>query len=386
MLKSATYLDLTLWIIIAICLGLSIYSSWCGLGLTYDSNDYLSAASSFSSDQILLNKDGSPYSFHAPLFPIILSIMGDDPLFKIKVLNIVFLLMTMIAMLVIIRQSISNHFLIVMSFTAIFVSVGQQMIYSFVWTEPTFVFLFMLHNIFLIRYLKGTNQYDFFGMILFAFLMGITKNTGFFIIIPTTLFLLIQLKTKRFATSLVYFFIGSSGFIAWNLYAFFVLGLYLEVYDGVGFLNGGLNNLINYLDIISQWFLPSVIPMRIRLIIELLLLGIGLKMLRLNKMNLSAKVFLAQFVCYTIVMVFFVEVDKDEIERLLSIIYPWFIIGLFILIDSGWSNLTIKVKRVFILFFVFGVVYIGIRSFNNIDMWHHRHCVKNQIYDKGNDT
>ena len=87
MIKSVKYFEYSIWIVIALSIGLIIYSTWCGIGLTYDSFDYLAAASSFQKDGILRNHNGGPYFFHAPLFPVLVSILGEDPLAKIKFIN-----------------------------------------------------------------------------------------------------------------------------------------------------------------------------------------------------------------------------------------------------------------------------------------------------------
>ncbi len=142
MIKSVKYFEYSIWIVVALSTGLIIYSTWCGIGITYDSIDYLAAASSFQKDSILCNHNGSPYFFHAPLFPVLLSILGENPLVKIKVINLLLFFIMLLTIQQIIHQYFTHRWLNVMCLFAIGFGVGQQMIYNFIWTEPSFLFLF----------------------------------------------------------------------------------------------------------------------------------------------------------------------------------------------------------------------------------------------------
>ena len=374
MIKSVKYFEYSIWIVIALSIGLTIYCTWCGIGLTYDSFDYLAAASSFQKDSILRNHNGSPYFFHAPLFPVLLSLLGENPLVKIKVINLLLFLMTLLTIQQIIDRHFTHRWLNVMCLFAIGFGVGQQMIYNFVWTEPSFLFLFALHNLFLIKYLKRHRKQELVWLILMAFLMGITRNAGFFILFSTAIVLFLYRKEKENYSIVFYLFIGSSGFVLWNLYAFFILNGFDGILNDDAFFSGYWINLINYLDIFLQWIFPSIIPIVLRLVFLLSFFIISLKLINARNFAFLTKVFFTQFLIYTFIMIFFVEVDKSEIERLLAIVYPWFIVGLLLLIDQFWHKLNRSVKRIFQICLVVWLIYVGGRSIKNSIMWHQNHC------------
>src|SRR5688572_17596485 len=63
--------------VIVISLLIQFYVTNCGLLLTYDSREYLSAANSFNEQGVFMGTDGTPYVFWPPLFPMILSLFAD---------------------------------------------------------------------------------------------------------------------------------------------------------------------------------------------------------------------------------------------------------------------------------------------------------------------
>src|SRR5688572_11016985 len=65
--------------IIVLSLVIQFYVTNCGLLLTHDSLEYLSAAIGFREHGVLTGTDGTPYVFWPPLFPLILSFFKDAP-------------------------------------------------------------------------------------------------------------------------------------------------------------------------------------------------------------------------------------------------------------------------------------------------------------------
>src|SRR5688572_27443379 len=63
--------------VIVLSLVIQFYVTNCGLLLTHDSREYLSAARSFREHGVLTGTDGTPYVFWPPLFPLILSFFKD---------------------------------------------------------------------------------------------------------------------------------------------------------------------------------------------------------------------------------------------------------------------------------------------------------------------
>ncbi len=200
-------------------------------------------------------------------------------------------------------------------------------------------------------------------LIVLAFLMGITRNAGIFVLIPTSKVLFLFSKGQFLKVSGTYFGLGSIGFIAWNIYAFYVQQGFEPIYNDDLFFGGGWQNLLNYFDVSTQWFLPAMVPLlpRIFLLLILIIWLLKIKKTRAGSV-LGVRVFLLQFFIYTSIMVFFIDVDYDEIERLLSIVYPWCMIGVLLAIDQYWDDIKPVMGRglqvclvVWILYVVFGV-------------------------------
>ncbi len=373
MLKTSGYHNYGIWIIIAFSVGLSIYSSWCGLGLTYDSFDYLAASESFKENLKLTNRNGSPYIFHAPLFPVLLSFFGAYPNNFFPLFNTVICIVTLLQLFKLLKGYFRNKFLFLIGYASISLSVGFQMIHNFLWTEPIFLLLFVFHNHFLLRFLKSEKRVNYWLLICMAFLMGLTKNTGFFIILSTSGILLFYSKTSIFKSSVIYILSGSIGFVLWNV---FVLIFYNgeQMFQNNEFLIGVDVNFINYTDTISRWFLPGFIPYLYRMLFLITVIVIYFLMLKKEKVPIQIKIFLIQFLAYLLIMIVVIRVDKDEIERLLSIVGPWLFIALIMTLELRWKNIGFALRRWILVLLTVWVCYIGFRSINNSIGWHNGNC------------
>lgn len=373
MLKSSKYYDFGLWFVIVSSIGLTVYSTWCGLGLTYDSFDYLAASESFRERGILNNHNGTPYNFHAPLFPVLLSFFGDNPDKSIVLVNTIICFFTLLLLFIGARKYFKNKLLYLFGCVSISINVGFQMIHHFLWTEPIFLLLFVAHNYMLLRFLERGKKIDFWFVVCAAFFMGITKNTGFFIIVISSGIILSFSNRAAFRNSAIYLIFGSIGFSMWNIYVF-VFQNGQQMFINNEFITGFGINFINYTDILSQWFLPGFITFPFRLLF-LALVGFMLILLkRKERLTLPVKVFLIQFLAYLIIMVVAIKVDKDEIERLLAIVSPWLLMAIYMIIDIKWEKIGYALKRPIILALILWISYTSFRGIYNSSRWHKRNC------------
>lgn len=364
------------WIILFTAVAMMLFSSWCGLGFTYDSYDYLAAANSIRAQQELLNADGSPFVFHAPLFPIVLSFFGDQAIHLLKYANLLSLAASMMLIGRMIRSQISNTWIFNLCMAAIGLSVGMQMIHHFIWSEPLFLTLLAAHNLFLLRFLHRERKVDFYGLILSAFFLAITRNAGFFFILPSAITLFIFASERRWIHAISYFAFGSSGFAAWNAYVTFLKGGTERIYGDNPFFVGLWDNIVNYLDIVSLWFFPSLIPLVIRIV--LLLATSSLLFIYFRKyINDTIVVMLgAQFLSYLAIMIVLLSVDHDEIERLLAVVYPCVICALFISVDVRNKSLSSSARKFLIAGLILWGSYVAIRGVNNNLRWYYNRCTE----------
>ena len=373
MLKSAGYFQIIALITVLFSCLLVAYSTWCGPGFTFDSHDYFAASRSWRVLKELINENGSLYVFHAPLFPIFLSFIGSDFNKVYFLLNIAVCCISGTILYFSTRKLFEHHLLHVIYFASIILSVGFQMIHHFLWTESIFLLLFIVHNFFLIRFLNDRKRQDYMLLVLFAFLMGLFKNTGFFILMGSALVLLLQTRKKAFRTAAMYGVFGAVGFVAWNV----VVVLFRDgnsIYTNSNFLKGVSANVYNYADVISLWFIPSVVPTGFR--IAALVLLILLLFFITRKAALSKELFsyIVQVAVYLTVMIVVIKVDYDEIERLLAIIAPWFMLGVFMTVDLNWVSFSTRSRQALLMVLVLFLSYTLIRSYKNVGMWHRNEC------------
>jgi len=375
MVKSAEYFKIITLVTIALSCLLVGYSTWCGMGFTFDSYDYFAASRSWRLTKDLFNDNGSIYVFHAPLFPVILSAFSSQYFGGYVLLNLAVCCLSCLILYFSVRKYFEHPVLLQICFASIALSVGFQMIHHFLWTESIFLLLFIIHNFFLIRVLENAGRKDFWVLVFLAFLMGITKNTGFFIILSTSVVLLWQIRSKALRYTVLYSVLGSLGFALWNL-SVLIYRQGATIYTESDFIQGFLNNGNNYADVISLWFFPAVIPFAYRLLIIGLIVMMFFYFNRKGSISKLAKSFLIQFTVYLAIMVIIIEVDKDEIERLLAIIAPWLALSIFMILDLYLVSFSKKIRvSVFILLFLF-LSYTFIRSYKNVEMWHNRECSK----------
>ena len=373
MLKSTGYFHIIAIAVMVFSCSMVGYSTWCGAGFTYDSQDYFAASRSWRLAKELLNDNGSLYVFHAPLFPIILSAIGENFSKVYFILNLTICCLSVSLLCFTTRSFFHNSILHVVFLASTILSVGFQMIHHFLWTEPLFLLLFVVHNYFLFRYVESGASKDFWLLIMMGLLMGITKNTGFFIILGTGLALLIQDKGKKYKSAATYGVLASLGFVLWNL----TVVLFRQggsMYRDSSFLQGFLANLYNYSDVISLWFLPAIIPLGLRLSI-LFMIGLLLFYYALKRPIGNQTVsLLLQVATYIMIMIIIIQVDYDEIERLLAVIMPWSVLVILLLLDRISSIWVGKSKTVLLVVLLLFLSYTSIRSLSNVEMWHHNRC------------
>jgi hypothetical protein len=355
-------------------LGVLIYSTWCGLGLTYDSYDYLSAARSLADHGSLLNADGSLYCIHAPFFPILISIIIGKSLFPLKIFQVIIFMGSLFMIDKIIESLVVNSLLKMMAFLAISLSVGIHMAHNFIWTEPFFILIFLLHNYCLISLIKSYRFPTLLILIISGFLLGVTRNAGVFIIIPTAIILFFHLGKKSSQASLTYLVLSISGFTVWNMYALVKITRFNTFKQGGTFYQDIFASMLVYPDVISKWFLPPFIPLAIRLIILGAILILTFMLIMKFKNLTVPKVFLFQFAVYLFSIVPILVVENSEAEKLLSIVYPFVVVSIIMLLEASWIGIKKSVRSYIFIALSIWIGYISLRTVKNSIMWHKNNC------------
>lgn len=354
--------------------GILTYSTWCGLGYTYDSFDYLSAARSFATHRILVNAEGTPYIIHAPFFPIWISWIGYDSLLTLRIIHIAIFVVSMYIVDRIVRATISSYPLQIIGFMAISMGVGLHMCHHFIWTEPTFLVFFLIHNFCLIFVIRSYRFSMLFVLILSGFVIGITRNASIFLIVPTGISLFLYAGKFRLKSTISYLVFASSGFVLWNIYALMAVNKLNTFKPGGSLYQDIFASIWVYPDVISKWFLPPAIPTILRIIVFGSLLVVVFILLRKYQVNPIPKVFILQFFVYLVCITPIIVVENSEAEKLLSIVYPFVINSLFIILDSYWVEIKKGMRVSIYIAMSIWIGYISIRTVKNSIMWHKNRC------------
>lgn len=360
------------YVAIALSAGLLSYSLWCGIGLTFDSLNYLASAKNFAVSGLLINADGKPNITQAPLFAVFLSVLNHRVMDLVRIFHLVFFTATMLIILNILQKLVKNQLFISVAIAMTSFAVGTQMIYNFVWSEPLFFLLFALHNWVLIRYLKTRKMSDLLLLAIMALLMGVSRNAGIFIIFATLIGLLIIPQQFERRATFWYGIIATSGFAVWNFYTFYMLKGAKGFLEGLSVFNDKIDPLISYLDILLAWFLPGIIPLYLRLIMMCLVILIISSKLKRGNIRPESAFFLLQSGVYIFFILTFFRMYQSDAERFFSVVLPWVIIGVFIILEMiNWQRIS---HRVIIIVMTISLSYMIARSIKNSIFWHRNHC------------
>jgi hypothetical protein len=359
-------------------MSLWVYSTWCQLGITYDSLDYLHAAQTWRDSQTLYNANGQIYLERTPLYPLILS-CGGMP--WAKFLHFLALGINLWLWSRISYQHFQTSYFRYWLLTSLAVATPILLIHSFLWSEALFLGLLSAMIYGLKRYLQTANLIYFYALIMGGFGLCLMRNTGIFIIGGMALCALFT--KKSIIPILISTLISASGWIIWTIYAisqkslqyhplFRVLGqdFDLNIWES-GFC-------------VSAWFLPIQIPTYLRLIFLLFILTfIAYTFFRENSNKNEVNLLIIKYLL-SIIIAYFGGVcilaqsnGIHEAERYWAVMYPLF----FYLL--GWSgerlylNLSrIYWKQIFVVFLLIWLLYPFSRTLKNTAQWHQVNCTE----------
>jgi hypothetical protein len=357
-----------------------IYAVWCGLGLTYDSYNYLSATRAIAEGRPMETQLGAKYVAQPPLFPAILSLWNGN-LFFSKVFSIACYAVTLILSWKLIDIVLDSFSYKVVAYFYIFLSTPLLLVHSFLWSEPFFLLLIQLVIITLYFYRQTKKRSLFYGLIALSLLLCAQRNAGIFIV--SGIFIGLFLEASFFQNRIKIvgaFLISSVGFFFWNLYGF--------SREGRGFLDAGYfqnvgGNILEYSRAIGVWFLPGSLNHYVLVAAGLFSLSFIIIIFFSGNYPSPSQFFLR--VLITILVVYlagFVVLGKpvaSDVERFLAGIFPVYSVVMF----KGIERIQIKGKKWLILPVAVILLYGVLRTGNNAKRWNQSHC-ENAISLLGN--
>lgn len=380
-MKLYTTKEYWLYFFIIIGLGFQLYGTQCAPGITYDSNQYLASAKSFAKNQQLSHVDGTPHIDHVPLYPVILSLLGEHRLQLSKYLNALSLALVLALFIYLGKQTLHTPFVRSLFALTLVCSIPLQLIHHFVWSEPFFVLLLTLSLLFLFKYLQTPCPQYFRMLVVVGFFMCLQRNPGIFLVAGIALALWLYSKAGLWRTVL-YGSLSVSGWVIWTVGGLLIVksGLHPAAYNIFGNLFAK-HNLDHYLNVISGWFLPITISLFVRGTLFLIL--ILFLIIRLIKIKALLTGFTKALIIITIVYIVFLQlterIDFHETERYAAVIFPLFALWLFHLYEKLLMNFQRKALLGANLVLLLWLGYPAIRTLKNVRLWHKRACSQGYI-------
>ena len=173
-------------VLLGICL--HQWSTYYGLGTTYDSMNYLAAADSFRSSGTFVGVNGDPYLAWPPLFPLILSLFGEQMDLVSKFINsglFGYLIFLWDRIAINLQLNAKSRLLF-----SIILALGTPilMVHSFLWSEPFFL-VFLSLTIYILTKASPIGGADFVQLIVLGILMTLQRHAGIFFVGATVIVL-----------------------------------------------------------------------------------------------------------------------------------------------------------------------------------------------------
>jgi hypothetical protein len=359
--------------ILSISIAMQVYGSFCGILLTDDSLNYLSAAASFAATHEFKSPDGTYFVAWPPLFPVFLSLF-QNPEKWMWVLNVLLKIFVSVILLALAQRFLIHRFTCLLLLLVSLCGVHITVISVFLWSELIFL-LFLLINFLLAMNLRKGTRYVI-AFFLTGFLLCLQRNAGVFYISAVSLWLLldpaITWKTK-ITYSTLFFTLSLSGLAVW---VYYVSGLSDEFsFAAYRFLEDPLYNVKLILSRIGKLLITGSGSLLISVsIFSFSFAAFFLRSEIRNRRHLQLLVLV--IVTYVVGLLTLGRIDPHEMDRLLSVITPLLYLFLF----AGFDHFLRSVKQRSIvqaltIAAILWTLYPLSRSFQNVQLWYNRSCL-----------
>lgn len=350
--------------------GSLVYSAKCGLGITYDSSNYLAAAESLAKTGTLETQFGEPYMAQPPLFPVLLYVLKLDQQ-GIFFFNLACLACSLMLIWQIIGLVIASFPMRLVAFGCIGLSTQLLLLHNFVWSEPLFLTLLYLMIFLSFRFFDSPRWYLLLVIALAGVLLCLQRNAGLFVVAGLALaWVLSHFSWKRVAEAAVLFLPGTVAFGWWNFGKFFGEGKALA---DVQFFGAVPHNLYQYALTMGTWFVPRSVFEGALVLVGFALLSVLIwpfkaRVANSGKLRLLALVFLLYLVGLSLSH----KTISDDIQRYLAVVFPAYLMVLFAWLERRWTSAL--ARRLILAVVVVLSVYTVARSAKNTQFWHSTRC------------
>lgn len=347
------------------------YCTSCGILLTNDSFNYLSAAQSFRSVGEFRSPDGTFFVAWPPLFPVLLSLLPDAQanFISVHALIKIFIGILLYAMA---SRLIENKWIQIAFLLASMCGVHLIMISVFLWSELLYLMILLLAG-FTAILVRTTNAYAI-PFLLAGFLLCMQRYAGVFFVCGVSLWLMtdraIPLR-RRVILSSSYLLASMSGLVVWVLHIRSVSNEFS--FGAYRFFEDPLHNLVNVLSRTGELFVTG--PDWLLVGAAVVIIPASLLALR-DRLTASPEVRLAVILIgiYVAGLISLGRLDRHELDRLLSVYVPLIYLVFFISLDLILRKGAPKRLRAGLLIIVLWSCYPLARTWQNVELWHHRSC------------
>lgn len=368
-----TYDDARRWRIVCTCIIVaSLLNQFivtrCGLLLTHDSREYLSAASSFANEGVLLGSDGSPYVFWPPLLPIILSFFSEPQSAMVWIhLGLSALVGVLIARLA--SQHLSDFRFKVGFVTVWMLGVHQLLISVFLWSELLFVVVLLSFVEQVIR----SDKSNIATLLSFALgtLLCLQRNAGLFIVPAAALWIIIKgnFSLKAFAQASIVF-LSTIGGLWWN--ASNMYGTVPGAVSNLEYFSALGHNTTVVTDGISAAIVPLTIlsiPIAIAIVCSPVVLILSAQWRPNNY------VLMALICCFYLVgMAILFRLDHGDADRYAAVILPFFLLACFKVVENFHQKANNAVRMIILAGMICWIIYPLLRTAKNAIQWREVSC------------
>lgn len=358
--------------VVIISLLIQFYVTHCGLLLTHDSREYLSAAQSFGEEGVFNGTDGSPFVYWPPLFPVILSLFANPQTAMVWINMLVSALIGVLISRLAFRQ-LTTFGLRIGFLIGWMWGVHQLLIAVFLWSELIFLLLLLLFVEFLLK--ATVSRAALAGAFLVGFMLCLQRNAGLFIVPAAAVWLLLRKDSRRAPGPAIIILLSVVGGVWWN-----ASNMFGSVRTEVGelvFFSSMLNNVLITTDGLAQSTLPFTIfsiPFAIVIICSPVVL-------LWPSQRLSDHLLLMALICsfYIAGMAIQFKLDPGDADRYAAVILPFFLLTIFWLLEGIFMRVNNTIGTILLIGMVLWLAYPLLRTARNAVQWHDATCVESVL-------
>ncbi len=359
-------------------LGLQQYASACGIGLTFDSFQYLQAARDFEVGHALRMADGSPFVAYPPFFPWVLSWFGGRRLEWMPVFQGFLLLLNLMIWLYLGTCYLHSVFIRFLFGFSICLSTPFLLLHSFLWSEPLFVCLLSGLLLYFHFYPVRLTLFSLCVLLSMCVLLILQRNAGIWWSLGVlTWSLFFQVHARVYFRWMLMLSLALVLGYGWYLQSILtdyykhasLLHFFYEFIENIGICTAQL----------GAWFLPLFIPWVFRSIFSFLVLGLILWALSRHTRDFTAFIYLLMVACGIygagLLILRPSALHYADLERFMAVMVPGFFLIYYHAVQILVGSVSHKFLRYTLYFsWILFLIYPAYRSPKNAQFWQENHC------------